>query len=377
MKQKVILSVLPFITIISIIIYLSVVDLCPGTGNYALGCTSVGWIYLFLLLSLLFSGLTLFFIWKAFTKRWFIYMVNVFIIVGGIFLLIGFTVDMINHYKYQRDEQIKQEILSSIDAVWADPMNRRLILQSIQKIQESKKEIYAYMRIEHAGLYLSLYLQDKKKENLEKSYQIFSNTCYMAKDVLEHYDSLDYREYQDLFLQIQNSNKESYEIDLLSCLPYEQREAVGIKKLLEDKEFELVKILLNGSKFRIKKSTEALKEIKKLEDENLKKELITLLVANYYYGSMYSSSQRAAELIRLYPLVYEIKDNQDEYIQLLISNKRYEVYDEYQKNTCEHHEDILKLKDKFLELKSILNANSPILEEIPLCAKEIFKQDVK
>jgi hypothetical protein len=373
MNKKLILSALPTITAISIIFYFIFSNPCPGTGNAALGCAGIGVFYLILLGVLLFCFLTLFFIIKTSKMRWFVYGVNILIFTFGVYSLIDLSIESMKHYRYEKNERLKTEIQKGIDKIWADPSNRSLILKNIENIEGVKKEIRDDMAREHAGLYLALYLEDHNKENLEKSHHIFSNTCYVSKDITGHYDTLEYAQYKELFTYIKNNDQGTYKTDLLSCLPYRKREMVDIKKLIHDKEFELAKIILDGSQFRIYKSTEILKEIKKIEDQNLQEELIKLLLSNYYYGSMFATHQRVEELTKLYPLVCELQKKQDNYIKLLLSSRNYRSYDKYKKEFCEHKENILKLKEDYLRLKSILDKDSPILDEVPHCAKDIFE----
>jgi hypothetical protein len=373
MNKKLILSALPTITAISIIFYFIFSNPCPGTGNAALGCAGIGVFYLMLMGVLLFCFLTLFFIFKTSKMKWFVYGVNILIFTFGVYSLIDLSINSMDNYRYEKNERLKKEIRRGIDKVWADPSNRSLILKNIKNIEDAKKEIRDDMAREHAGLYLALYLEDHKKENLEKSHHIFPSTCYVSEDIMGHYDTLEYAQYKELFRYIKNNDKETYKINLLSCLPYEKRKAVDIKKLIQGKEFELSKIILDGSRFGISESTEILEEIKKIEDQNLQEELIKLLLSNYYYGSMYSTYQRVKELTKLYPLVYEIQNKQDNYIKLLLSNRNYQFYDEYKNNSCEYKENILKLKEDYLRLKSILDKDSPILDEVPHCAKDILE----
>ena len=373
MNQKLMLSALPAITATSIIFYFIFSNPCPGTGNAALGCAGIGFLYLTLLGILLFCFLTLFFIFKTSKMKWFVYGVNILIFAFCVYSLIDLSIESMDNYKYEKNEQLKKEIRRGIEKAWTDPSNRSLILKNIKNIEDAKKEIRDDMNKEHAGLYLALYLEDNNKENLEKSHHIFSSTCYVSEDIVGHYDTLEYSQYKELFTYIKNNDKETYKINLLSCLPYEKRKSLDIKKLIQGKEFELAKIILDGSTFGISESTEILKEIKKIEDQNLKEELIKLLLSNYYYGSMYSTDQRVKEFTKLYPLVYEIQNKQDNYIKLLISNRNYQFYDEYKNNSCKHKEDILKFKEDYLRLESILDKNSPILDEVPPCAKDIFR----
>ncbi len=373
MNQKLMLSALPAITATSIIFYFIFSNPCPGTGNAALGCAGIGFLYLTLFGILLFCFLTLFFIFKTSKMKWFVYGVNILIFTFCVYSLIDLSIESMDNYKYEKNEQLKKEIRRDIEKVWTDPSNRSLILKNIKNIEDAKKEIRDDMNKEHAGLYLALYLEDNNKENLEKSHHIFSSTCYVSKDIVGHYDTLEYSQYKELFTYIKNNDKETYKINLLSCLPYEKRKSLDIKKLIQGKEFELAKIILDGSTFGISESTEILKEIKKIEDQNLKEELIRLLLSNYYYGSMYSTDQRVKEFTKLYPLVHEIQNEQDNYIKLLISNRNYQFYDKYKNNSCKHKEDILKFKEDYLRLESILDKNSPILDEVPPCAKDIFR----
>ena len=322
--------------------------------------------------------LSLLIIWLSKRLNWYVYLVNILLF----FALGVMAIDKFDSYsranQYEEEERRDTLATKKIDKIWELIENKKEPIIEVDNL--GKKNYSSDINIRISGLNLALYVESptKFKEYKDKSIMIYSNKCPVFKELLRHIETIDEKIYLELLTELKEEKDR-----LHSCLPIYK--ADFIIKLIEEYKLKAVEMVLTYEIHGSNVIVEILPQLKKIEDDKLRFKLISTLLRNYeYQGKFYSFGKEMKALFEsasIYEALQGTKafNTYIDILQIQLIKKRKESFSQNnsikrirESKTFSVDED---LKRDFLRMKKVLDANSSLMQEIPLYIKKHFEEE--
>jgi len=377
--KKTLFSILPIIVIVKLGMYILKKSGYEPDGSHSnLSHISDAIVIFGAYVVIVYLILSLLVIWFSKRLRWYGYIPNILLI----FALGIMAKDKFDSYSRakQHDEKERRDTLTNkkIDKIWELIENKKEPIIEVDNL--GKKNYSSDINIRISGLNLALYVESptKFKEYKDKSIMIYSNKCPVFKELLRHIETIDEKIYLELLTELKEEKDR-----LHSCLPIYK--ADFIIKLIEEDKLKAVEMVLTYEIHGSNVIVEILPQLKKIEDDKLRFKLISTLLRNYeYQGKFYSFGKEMKALFEsasIYEALQGTKafNTYIDILQIQLIKKRKESFSQNnsikrirESKTFSVDED---LKRDFLRMKKVLDANSSLMQEIPLYIKKHFEEE--
>ena len=181
--------------------------------------------------------------------RWYIYIINILILLFVGLMALSTGERYLSIKKHQSEDKRDEIANGKIDTIWEIINNKKVPKTKINAI--SKEHYSRDVMIRIATLNLALYVKSPTefKEYKNKAIEIYFNECPIFKELIGHVENIDEQIYMELLTDIkEHQERKTYDV-FRSCLPRGKVEFVS--KLLDENKTKAVAIILEHEIFFI------------------------------------------------------------------------------------------------------------------------------
>ena len=316
--------------------------------------------------------------WNIKFLRYFFLLLLIGGISGNWYLGSDFYSEM-REKKYIKQKENKVYALSQIDKAWEIINKDNQVLTLIKGIDKHLKEDDSEVQRKISALHLALYIQNPEKYKNYKKILSLKNFCYVLKEALTHIEIENEIVYTEIYSELeQRNNTNIYQ----ECMPINKPNL--IEQSIRENKMDVSLKLFSDEHYTQQEVVSILKKLKRIKDEDIQKKMITSLLKNYRHYMVFYSFQEEIESILEDVFVYvTLQDTKgfDSYIDIMTNNLKEVRKNSFEEGLSETKRDSTRFlvkkytKKQFLNIKSILGENSPLIEEIPSYIREHFSDE--